>query len=276
MHHQPSPFQNFWQNTTNIQKAIIFTIPIIFIVIIIISLITIFNHQNNSFDDTDAYHINITNFNQTGAAHDYQLALQKSLWQTLQYSNVPYDTNTTAEIRDNTFSKKINNDFTIANFLIDIPSLKQTFNIEYFWPTDSTKIDTSLEDQYSINITCPEYSKAIYPGEICRISSNPYDSIDQYLPYYGFTDNLEISIEKQRYANDNIPVTAGNSVDNYSTDTVTPDQYSGQNFLWITINTCNDPNLLATGKTYLKNWLTTRLVNPDDFLIEYYEYCSSL
>ena len=113
----------------------------------------------------------------------------------------------------------------------------------------------SLSDQYNIQISCPNYLDVIYEGQICRLSDNPYDSIDQYLPNYNTYDGINISIEKQRYSQE----------DNGTT--------SGQSFLWVSLNTCNNKELLSKAKQYLNNWLKIRLVNPNDFLVEYYEYC---
>lgn len=262
-----NPLKNFWQNTTPREKLGFALLPAILLVIIIISLIFLFT-QPKAIDETDSHHINITNFDLTGAAKDYQTAMQTKLWATLQYSAVPADTVVDAAIREDSYFKTASGDYTKTEFLIDIPDLQQTFEVTFNWPTASKGIDASKDIDYEIYLACPNYTDAIYEGSICRISNDPYDSISQYLPYSGYINNrTEIYIEKQQYASTAEGETTNDGIE------ITPSATDGMDFLWVTINTCNDSGLLEAGKNFMQNWLRTRLVNPEDFLIEYSEIC---
>ena len=259
---QNGPIQNLWHNTTKTQKIVILSFPIILILVFIISIILIINQSQKI--DPDSYHIDITNYNITDAPEKYKLPLQLQVWNHLIYANPPIATVTTATIRENSFIKSSDDTFSYTSFLLDIPEFKQTYEIKFTYLNQNIK-NTQYGEDYIINISCPNYTDTAYPDSICYISNDPYVNIDQYLPYSGYTtNNTEISIQKESY------IDSSTEDEDPSIDS----SIAGKNFLWVSLNTCHNQDLLNEGMEYTHNWLKTRLTNPDNFLIEYYEYCS--
>ena len=253
---QPTPLQNFWQNTTTIQKIILFTIPIFFLVIIILSLVFLINPPINYDQELldSAKHITIDNFDEIAPnmPEFYKLATRGAIWINLRdFNSTPEDTYASAQIRTDSYKVENNtgDGINTSSFIVDIPSLEQSFSISFSWLTN-TKIPT----EWLINIYCPHYTDVIYPNTICKISNTQLDNLPEYLPT-NLDDNVHLSLQKYNQYG----------------------AHPNQSYLSVDITTCDFTETYYNSiKEFVNSWLRERFIDPNGFLIEYNPYCNQV
>lgn len=108
-----------------------------------------------------------------------------------------------AAIRDNTFSQEYNKEQTLhsVNFIVDIPSLKQSYDVSYQWVEDAKKIKSV--DEYGIFVRCiKDDKKKIYKDFQCKdmftTASKHEDPIVEFLPYS--TNSIKVTYNSIRKA----------------------------------------------------------------------------
>lgn len=137
-----------------------------------------------------------------------------------------------------------------GSFIIDIPSIKQSYLISYEWSSDENNSNLS---GYSATATCLSTDKLIYGDFNCKDNfSNSKNNIDRdpilnYLPYSTFNYTITASINSQNKADLNVGMVL------YSSDT----------------RDGNRDNSINKYKTEIINWIKSKSLNPDNYLINY-------
>ena len=171
-------------NTVSTKKYIIITLIVVLIIATpIIFFISKYLIEQNLLNGTN---IKISNFNQQiskDLTFDRQLAFYQHLHETLiNKNNLPEDTTISdIIIREGSLSKiSYDNDSITYNFIIDIDSLKQSYQIENF---SLSKTEPSLN---SATINCPPINDSKYPTSFCEgmYNNTVTATINPYLPSY--------------------------------------------------------------------------------------------
>lgn len=176
---QPSRLQFLLNNLTKPQKIAIFVVLQIFVIVIFIFLaISIFRPNQ---------HIDIQNKEELGNIPSEELSsFDAVLWNLLtkHYDNLDKSILKDVVVRENTYSENTDQDskITTADFLIDIESLKLTYDVSIQW----TKSE-SLPD--GIIIDCPPISDMKYPETFCQGMYQNTNSFSLYFPYYKYKDD---------------------------------------------------------------------------------------
>lgn len=148
--------------------------------------------------------IKITNFSRIfkDAPEQNRDAIFASLYQTVQENNVDnldLSTIKTAYIRKDSASINYNEaeDITYAEFIVDIPDAKQSYQGTFYWSNDDN--NGSIEG-YNNVIRCLPESKLIYPSFGCKdvFNQNTYNQLSDKYPFLN-----KLPIFDGYYAGDN-------------------------------------------------------------------------
>ena len=173
MGHNQNPFKKIF---------IITAIYIIFSIIIVF----IFIYLNRPYGGQQT---NINGLTNNSSDAEILNTIKYNLYQVIQYNNSSVDPSSVSDvnIRKDSRIDNYNKDTNVHTvfFLIDIPSLSQTYQVNYQW-SESNDADF---DEWGINVSCPTKDQLIYPAFDCQdmftkmAGSN--DPIMEILPYYG-------------------------------------------------------------------------------------------
>ena len=154
------------------------------LIIVIISVIIIINTPSTR----------IIGNNNIPAKELSQLKNQLTTLINNQY-NIIDSKNLDIEIREDTYIESNDNDIITTNFLVDIPSIEQTFSIDMSWSEKTKKYSADF------SISCPSEEQSNYPNSLCITEANSsYDYLSEYLPYYGNINEGSFTIS-QGYLN---------------------------------------------------------------------------
>lgn len=163
--------------------AVVF--QIVFIIIIVITIINLTAPQDEATvetTDTPSNHLTITNINQqipnlpVSGYEDITFSLYDTAWLNRNTSRELPDT-LTANIREGSTTRQYFDDLDIhqANFIVDIPELNQSYQVNYLWSKD--QYNTSIPVTYQTLVYCPTDSTS------CRDRfAGTIDQILQSLP----------------------------------------------------------------------------------------------
>lgn len=197
-------------DTIKIPPTILITIilQILFIVILIVTIFSIINQENNPLTYNNLPTISIDNPSSLGVnlPESYINKISHNLTYTVELNTDNLDIPTSkATIRDNTMTLKEfdSANSTLLSFIVDIPSLEQSYQIYYSYPSNPNKesflsedTDTSLPvNPYVLCVT--EKSQIIYPNFNCHSafsSDMRYKIINNYINQISF-DIFSISID---------------------------------------------------------------------------------
>ena len=169
------------------KRNLIFSSISFVVIIIIISIIVILNTSSTK----------IIGNNNIPKRELSQLKTQLTNFINDRYNTSNKDLN--IEIREDTYKESESNGIIAANFLVDIPSIEQTFSVDVSW----SKKDKKYNDDFSIS--CPSEEQSNYPNSICITEANSsYNYLSEYLPYYGDINGKSFTIS-EGYS-DNSPI----------------------------------------------------------------------
>ena len=145
-----------------------------------------------------------------------------------------------------------------GNFIVDIPSLKQSYRIYYEWLSDRASSSIRLGD-YTTSVTCLHPDEYIYDFYPCiapneDISTATISYLNNILPYDGYVNN-DVDSGAAIHA-DHIEYTTG-----------------GTPFVRVGINSCGNPSSLAAGLETFKQYIKDHQLNPDDYTFVTRDLC---
>ncbi len=242
------------------KRFIIYVTLFLFLFFTSIIILAFIIFKNPKYDKTmvsSAEHVQIENFSTVAPniPKFYQLEVESNIWQDLiSYNNTPDDTYTTANIRDNTYQEESAGDNTnTSSFIVDIPSLQQSFKVSFNWQSN-----ISIPDEYLINISCPYYTDVIYQDSNCRVSDNPFTNLYQYLPATLPANNETVELKL--------------SASSFSMDDLTNRTYLNVDYL-----ICDeDTNYDDLVKNRVEAWLKERYIDYSAIQIEYNPHCGRI
>ncbi len=238
---------NFKDKKTILILLVIFWV----ILIIILSILGIYNNSKNKYGDS----LEIINLNSyiNGKPQDKNTLdfIKHNLLETIQY-NVNYKINNNSikdiSVRDGSFLQKYDQqlDVNSVNFIVDIASIKQSYSVSYQWSKDNNN-QNIIENENITLVSCLSVDNLIYGDFNCKDKNSTEKSnsnlIIQYLPY---------------------------STTNYI---ITADTINGKIILNIAIIlNSNEPNNKIAVDSYKQdaiNWIKSKNINPDDYSINY-------
>ncbi len=176
-------FRNFLRNTSAKQKIVLLLVLGVFIVLAVLGAVRAFNTESSD-------EVMISNLNDYAvtAPRGYKKDLQSTLWFVLSKRfDLPegavndYD----VVIRDGSYKESVGYNTTVANFLIDIDKLEQTFAVTFSWPSAGSRTDVMER----VVINCPRREEMKYPNSFCDGQYNNSTDINLYLPYTKYDAN---------------------------------------------------------------------------------------
>lgn len=184
---------------------------------------------------------------------DVKDAIQSSLYNTVK-TNTADDFNPAtvkdAFIRDDSETQSFDTTTKVYNgsFLVDMASIKQTYQVQYSYSTSNT-IDTGGSP---IIITCPNTDQLKYGAFPCTdlssAQSNPEDILLQYLPYENFSFKLSPD------------ATSGKLVINATLDIADSDYGT---------TPAEHAQAVADYKGYIVEWLNTKTIDSSKYTFKY-------
>lgn len=171
-------FRNLLHNLTRNQKIAVFAVAqILVIVVLAVCLNVALNPQEK---------IKVVSNDGWNMAEDRWQGIKRELWNLMKENieGMATDNIDDVVIRDGTYRESTENDITTATFLVDIDSLRQTYQITAAW---SDKVE--LYD--SLAIDCPPVDQMKYPDTVCKGMFNTTASLDLYLPHDITDDDTE-------------------------------------------------------------------------------------
>ena len=112
-----------------------------------------------------------------------------------------------AVIRENSESQGFNDKSKTYTgyFIVDIPSIKQSYQVNYYYPTDEKLVPAS---HYDATITCPLEQQLLYGDFNCKDDfSNKLSDIDpilEYLPKSSLTYEIKASVDNNKISKLNV------------------------------------------------------------------------
>ncbi|MEO5690995.1 MAG: hypothetical protein ABIQ64_02310 [Candidatus Saccharimonadales bacterium] len=152
-------------------------------------------------------------------------------------------------IRDKSFSEKYNEEIKThtVTFIVDIKSLKQSYDVSYQWVDPSSDTQEVL-DEYGTVVKCLPKEKLVYGDFGCEdmftVLSTPSDPILNHLPYS--SENFEVVYDPR--ATKTLSVTIKTSAS---------DERSGGDAA------------IERYKVDVKTWLATVTKNPEDYTVNF-------
>lgn len=183
------------------KKMLLLTVCLFFIVSIFLIIYSVIASSKNQFGNG----IKIQNFNKKvkNLPKTQKDSIESMLYNTVK-SNTTDGTKlkiSDAFIRDKSESQGFNstNKAYTGYFIVDIPSIKQSYQVNYFYPTDEKLISGP---GYDATITCPLEQQLIYGAFKCKDdSSNQISGIDpilKYLPKTTLTYEISASVNDNK------------------------------------------------------------------------------
>ena len=230
-----------FKHLTKKAKIFIATFIAFFVIIILISILSLTN--NSTQDYTSSGNINITNWSDhTSAPVGYKGYLQDLIWATIKEQNP--STPVTAIIRENTKQEEKTGDTLRTSFIIDLPDQKYSFRGHFFWAEGQTKAFTDP----TVYLSCPLASEVIYPESPCLIGTHA-DQLSAYLPTeLTLDDGTQLNLTLNKYAD-------------YQ-------KFANQPYVSVSIPTCKDYAQLTGALSKVNAWLESLYQKPSDFHIE--------
>lgn len=227
-----------------INKKQIILIVISFILLVGLLSVIYYIQQNSN-------QIKISGFDKYAKSipEDRKKSLYQSLYVQISDDGKLDNYRSDAIIRENSFSEKYKKDSNIYNsaFIIDIPSIKESFKVNISWSPDSN-VNLGPED---LTFSCLEKSEIIYKNFDCNKSLGLPDLIEnditQYLPYS--VSNYMITLKN------NSDIKTSLYIDIYL------DRSDTEN------NKTN--NSIDKYKQSAINWIKSKNLNPDNYIINY-------
>lgn len=167
-------------------------IIIISILLIIVGIIAVFIPRDSSTQDIEAEEttskdqprddikqsprkissLEITNLDEISPDSDpkVKLAAQNFLSSSIQKNYQGNESNFKGKIREGTFKRSDNNNILKETMIIDIPNIKQSYGLTYFWSNYSDKIKGDYISSY-----CLDKDQRIYPDFSCKTPGGQYN-----------------------------------------------------------------------------------------------------
>lgn len=168
-----------------------------------------------------------------------------------------------AFIREETFKSRYDkkDKRTTVSFIVDIPALRQSYFVQYYWLKDENDVKSPRE--YPELTTCLLKPKdAIYKEFKCKDlfshSESPYDSMMNLLPYSAFEDGSKSEDD----IDNRVVYNALYRVD----DKKNP-------YIQLIMNTCDKPELIKKYTEDFHKWLKFHDVKSEDLNIKIENIC---
>ena len=241
--------KSFLRNASNKMKLLVFGIILLILTIIIVAVV----HFATSRKQPEPTNVEIDNFSSSLSSADlpdyYQAQIQQYLWTKLKHlPNVDKDTVFTATIREGSIKKNDEDKYTL---LVDIPDLRYTFQISFFYNPELFANNPYAEPSYYIG--CPIADEIIYPETKCPIGT-PIDNIKRFLPIAITTPSgHKIFTKIETYAD-------------YQ-------EYANEQYLAVYVNSCGDKSVLPATEKAFRKQLKEYALDPNDYHIEIMDAC---
>lgn len=173
------------------QKALLISIPILFITIIIISLFFYFQQKPKQINI-----VGLDEKNSSAPISDKDI-LKAQLYRVIS-SNPDIENSKISDaiLRNDSYIEETVGDITTANFIIDIDSIQQSYTVSFSWSKNNDLPN-------SILIECPNIFESKYPDSYCIGMYTTSDSPILYLPHEGdTTSGISYQINFKSYTGD--------------------------------------------------------------------------
>lgn len=214
-------------------KILLYGIPVY--IIIAIGLIIFFAITNQPYFGKQT---NINNLTSTPETSEVLNIIKYNLYQTIGYnSSVDPATVSDVTIRENSKTETYDESTKLhfISLIVDIPSLKQSYQVNYQWTDDK---NTELSE-WATNVSCLAEDKLIYGPFNCQdmftTMDGSNDPIMKILPYYGPRFEITSSVADNKVTSVNIKLL-----------------------------TCIDSSL-PTYEAEAKTWLENQGINPGNY-----------
>ena len=230
--------KNFWQNIDAKAKVLLTIVAVVVLVIAVWSVIMLIPEAQMD------RRVTVTNYSDENVSvpRGYQQYISERIGDILRKSTMLDETETAdGKIREGTYSESTDGDIVTAAFIVDVESVKQSFDVKVIWLKGK-----DIGDDPNVTITCPYYTDVIYTDTKCQVTT-PENQLKRYLPHYDYIDDTKYAVNYQRYTD--------------------------QMYLRIEIAACGDANLQKSAIDETKNWLKSRYLDPNDYKIETVDTC---
>lgn len=216
-------------------KIFAIVIPLGFVAIIAISVITLISHHDPVKDNP----IHITNYlDTTSAPTTYLDYVSQNIYDLIETTEQTGNADLgDAIIREGSYRESTANGDKTATFIVDVESQHYSFEITMTW--NGTATDQADPD---IEIRCPHYLDVVYKDKKC-IATNPYGQLVRYLPYNEYLDNGEKFHVELR-------------------------GYSGRTYIAVIVPECMNQAQKDEANQKFKKWLKSIYLDPNDYDIE--------
>ncbi len=240
-------------NTTTVlsRKKVIIAIVLFILVVCIIAITSNIKSSENRYGD----HLEIANLDQyTKGAPSNKDSLDYIKYDLLRTVNknvkepVQNDSIKDILIRDNSFKQEKDEDTKVytVSFIVDIKSLKQSYNVSYQW-SESGKKDNLNE--WGTTVKCLPKDQLVYGDFNCKdmfteLSAPPVDPILNHLPHSTVDYKVSYDPTKEKTLNATIYTTAADE-------------------------RIDSEGAIKQYKSDLQKWITSTGLNPKDYKINY-------
>lgn len=221
---------------------------IIILMIAMIGFVVVMVVVNRVIEER-SQNIIIENYNEylSGAPNNYKKTLLSEVYRAIKDS-LPLDVDedtfvSDARIRDDSYEEIVEDDIVSASFLLDIDSLKMTYDVAFSWSKDKKE---TLPD--SVIVNCPPIYDMKYPETTCYGMYNETSSPELYLPYTTYKDDGTAKYQI----------------------TITPELY----FINIYTNACGNTDLIEQYKKEALTWLQSTPIHYKNYSLYYDDVCN--
>lgn len=164
-------FLNWLTLKINKMNPVIFVavvIQVVFLIIIIIAIVNLTQPQEGTTEasTTPSSHLSITNINQQisnlpqSSYEEIVFSIYDAAWLNRNDRELPDFT--TSNIREGSTTRQYFEDIDVhqVNFVIDLPELQQSYQVNYLWSKDPN--NTNIPTKYKTLVYCPEDSQKVY------------------------------------------------------------------------------------------------------------------
>ena len=232
------------------------------LIILIVIVAVLINHWNDSHDNQ----ITITNLNDyvNNIPSDTRAEIYNAVFRAAQSNSAGKTSETLsiadAQIREGSAINSFNPSTSLysGNFIVDIPSLKQSYRIYYEWIPKNVNSNLILGD-YTTSVDCLHPDEYIYDFYPCIApNQNVGDAylhyLDNILPYNSYVNNDE---------NSNAAIYIRGV--EYST--------GGTPFLRVNVNSCGNQKIMDNATTTVKKYIADHQLNPEDYTYKLNDLC---
>ena len=214
-----------------------------FLVIIIIAIVVL-----NRTTVKDVALTEVTNFDEaSNMPVGYKNVVNKRIGELINENDDSSDlVFSEATIRNGTYKEDVGDSTTKARFIVDIPELKYSFQVEVVWASKTDKNKEKIEDP-DVTILCPHYLDVIYTDKKC-IAQDPDQQLKRYLPYY---EDLESG---QRFG-------------------VSMKKFGGEYYVAVEVKSCGDNSIANSAVNATKQWMKSIYLDPNDYVINALDIC---